>query len=310
MSEKSLLTNIKVLLGPSSFADLDRTPLERLGESGCEVIPNPFKRKLTKDELLELLSNGVTGLIAGLEPLDCEVLNKSQLRIISRCGSGMSNVDIETAKKLGIKVFSTPFGPTNAVAELTMASLLSLLRELPQVDRSMHIKKWEKRIGVELRGKNVAIIGFGRIGQRVGNLLLAFGSNVLAIDPAYNDTHKEIRKMELHEALKISDVVTLHSSDNTVLLGEKEFELMKDNVYILNAARGALIDENALIKYLDIGKVSAAWLDTFSQEPYSGALCDYPQVILTPHIGSYTRECRQVMEMESVENLLRGLRGE
>lgn len=304
------LANIKVLLGPSSFAVLDQTPLERLVESGCEIVENPFKRRLTKQEILELLKTGVIGLIAGLEPLDQEVLEKSKLKVISRCGSGMSNVDLEAAEKLGIKVFSTPYGPTNAVAELTIACLLSLLRELPQIDRSMHTKKWDKKIGVELRGKKVSIIGFGRIGQRVGQLLSTFGAEVFAVDPVYDDNHKDIKKMELAEALKKADVITLHSSGNTLLLGEREFRIMKRGVFILNAARGELIDESVLIKALKSGKVAGAWLDTYIEEPYSGPLCDFPQVILTSHIGSYTIECRRAMEIEAVENLLKGLRGE
>jgi D-3-phosphoglycerate dehydrogenase len=147
---KSLIKN-KILIGPSSFAAVDHAPMSRLTESGCSVIVNPYKRKLTKDELITLLSEGVTGLIAGLEPLDGDVLGRSSLKVISRCGSGMSNVDTVAAGKLGIKVFSTPFGPTNAVAELTIACLLALLREIPQITNSMHMRKWDKKTGSELR---------------------------------------------------------------------------------------------------------------------------------------------------------------
>jgi D-3-phosphoglycerate dehydrogenase len=297
----------KVLLGPSTFAALDRKPLDLLIENGCVVIDNPFKRKLEKDELITLLDRDVAGLIAGLEPLDREVLEKSKLKVISRCGSGMSNVDLTAAAALGIKVFSTPFGPTNSVAELTLACLLALLRELPQMDMSMHSKKWDKRIGFELCGKKVAIIGYGRIGQRVGELLAAFGATVIAVDPAYDDSHQNILKMELHEALKAADAITIHSSGEALLLGDKEFAIMKQGVYLLNAARGALIDENTLVKNLENGKIAGAWLDTYENEPYSGPLCNFKQLILTPHIGSYTIECRRQMEMEASENLLKGL---
>jgi D-3-phosphoglycerate dehydrogenase / 2-oxoglutarate reductase len=300
----------KILIGPSSFAAMDYSPMNRLVDSGCLVIDNPYKRKLTRDELIEILSDGVEGLIAGLEPLDRDVLRSSSLKVISRCGSGMSNVDIAAAKKLGIKVFSTPFGPTNAVAEITIACLLSLLREIPRINNSMHMRKWNKRIGVELRGKRVGVIGYGRIGQRVGNLLSAFDAEVIAIDPEYDGSCKNIKKMELHEALSVVDIVSIHSSGTELLLGKKEFEVMKQGAFILNAARGELVDESALVDALDSGKVAGAWLDTYSEEPYSGSLCDYSQVILTPHIGSYTAECRVIMETEAVENLLKGLRDE
>ena len=304
------LKDAKILIGPSSFTAIDNAPMNRLVESGCSIIDNPYKRKLTKDELIKLLSEGVTGLIAGLEPLDGDVLRRSSLKVISRCGSGMSNVDIVAAEQLGIKVFSTPFGPTNAVAELTIACLLSLLREIPQINNSMHMRNWDKRIGVELRGKRVAVIGYGRIGQRVGELSSAFDAEVIAVDPEYDGSCGNIKKMELHEALPMVDIITVHSSGNELILGEKEFEVMKQGVFILNAARGELVDESALIDALDSGKVAGAWLDTYAEEPYSGRLCDYLQVILTPHIGSYTAECRVAMETEAVENLLKGLRGE
>ena len=300
----------KILIGPSSFASLDKSPLERLKKTGCEVIDNPFKRKLTKIEIINLLSDDVTGLIAGLEPIDRKVLEASKLKVVSRCGSGMSNVDIEAAKNLGIKVFSTPFGPTNAVAELTLACLLSLLRELPLMDQSLHKKKWKKRIGRELRRKKVAIIGFGRIGQRVGRLLAAFDAQIIAVDIVFDERQNDVQHMTLRDALKEADIISIHSSGTACLLGKNEFELMKHGVYILNAARGEMIDEKELINALDTGKVAGAWLDTYSEEPYTGPLCNYPQVILTPHVGSYTKECRSSMEMEAVKNLLKGLRRE
>jgi len=304
------LKGSKILIGPSSFAGMNPEPMNRLIESGCTVIDNPYKRKLTKNELIEFLSDGVTGLIAGLEPLDSDVLRGSSLKVISRCGSGMSNMDVVAAEKLGIKVFSTPFGPTNAVAELTIACLLSLLREIPQINAFMHKKKWDKRIGFELRGKRVAVIGYGRIGQRVGELLSAFDAEVIAVDPEYDGSGAGVKKMELHEALTVVDIVTIHSGGTELLLDKKEFEAMKQGVFLLNAARGELVDESVLIDALDSGKVAGAWLDTYSEEPYSGPLCDYSKVILTPHIGSYTAECRVAMETEAVENLLKELRGE
>lgn len=298
---------MKVLIGPSSFAVLDRTPMDRLLESGCEVIENPFKRKLTKAEILELLGSGITGLIAGLEPLNREVLEKSNLKVISRCGSGLSNVDLVAAKELGIEVYSTPSAPTTAVAELTLGAMLSLLRMLPKMDRELHEGKWIKKIGMQLEGKTVAIIGFGRIGQRVAALLGPFKAKVIAVDPFLSKPVGNVPLMSLEEALSQADIITLHCSGETCVLGEKELTLIKPGAFLLNAARGGLIDESALLKALDEGRIQGAWLDTFEQEPYSGPLTQYPQVILTPHIGSYTVECRRQMETEAVENLISAL---
>jgi len=293
----------KILIGPSTFAALDTTPMDILINAGFEVVNNPFGRKLAVSELDQLLP-GITGLIAGLESLDRKVLEKSKLKVISRCGSGMSNVDLEAAKELGIRVFSTPDGPTSAVAELTIGALLSLLRMLPMMDRDLHAGKWNKKIGTQLEGKTVVIIGFGRIGRRVVELLNPFKAKMLIVDPYLKGAEEEFPFVTLEAALPQADIVTLHSSGETKTIGEKEFDIIKPGAFLLNASRGGLIDEDALIKAIEKGIIRGAWIDAFSREPYSGPLTKYDQVILTPHIGSYTIECRRAMEMESVENLL------
>jgi D-3-phosphoglycerate dehydrogenase len=298
----------KILIGLSSFAALDKTPLELLVNSSCEVIENPFKRKLTKVELLDLLSTGITGIIAGLESLNREVLEKSSLKVISRCGSGLSNVDLESANELGIKVCFTPDGPTSAVAELTLGALLSLMRMIPQMNKDLHEGRWVKKTGMQLEGKTVLIIGFGRIGKCVASLLKPFKTNILIVDPNIHSPDENISVWSLEKALPKADIITLHSSGNECILGESEFSCVKPGAYFLNTARGELIDEGALINALDTGRVAGAWIDTFSQEPYSGPLCKYPQVILTPDVGSYTRECRQRMETEAVDNLIKAFK--
>jgi len=310
---------LKVLIGPSSFAAKDKTPMERLISAGFEVIDNPFKRKLTKNELLGLLSNDVVGIVAGLEPLDREVMQRSRLKVISRAGSGLSNVDLDSAKEFGIKVCSTPNGPTEAVAELTLGAMLALIRMVPEMDRGLRDGKWPKKIGHQLEGKTVAIIGFGRIGRRVAELLSPFYVKNIIVDPLVTDTiigvppffHDDVRleKNSLEEALGRADIITIHSSGDKQIIGEREFSLMKDGVFLLNAARGSLISEPALIKALETGKVGGAWLDVFTDEPYKGALCKFSNVILTPHVGSYTEEGRSKMEMEAVENLINALKG-
>ena len=207
-----ILHGTKVLLGPSTFAELDHSPEERLVKAGFSVLENPFKRKLTKTELIDLLAEDVKGLIAGLELLDHEVLERSSLNVISRCGSGMSNVDIAAAKKLGITVCFTPDGPTAAVAELTIGAMISLLRFIPLMDRSLHEGTWDKRIGTQLEGKTIAIVGFGRIGRRVAELLAAFKTRVLIVDPFLTESEKNFPVVTLEEALSQADIITLHAS--------------------------------------------------------------------------------------------------
>jgi D-3-phosphoglycerate dehydrogenase len=297
----------KIFIGPSTFAELNPAPKIALEEAGFEIINNPFRRKLVESELMDSLA-GVSGIIAGLEPLSKEVLKASELRVISRCGSGITNVDIETARELGIKVFSTPYGPTSAVAELTLGALLSLLRMIPMMDRDLHKGKWNKRIGRQLERKIVAIVGFGRIGRRFAELLAPFNVRILVVDPNLEGTSIEFPVLSLREALAQADIVSLHASGEAIILGPNEFKIVKPGAILLNTARGAQIDEAMLVKALEKGKIQGAWIDSFQQEPYSGPLTQFEQVILTPHIGSYSIECRRSMEMESVQNLIRGFK--
>lgn len=298
----------RVLLAPSSFAATDKTPLNRLISAGYEIVDNPYKRKLTKDDLLDLLSGDVIGTIAGLETYDREIMEKSKIKVISRVGSGVSNIDFEAAREFKIEVCSTPHGPTEAVAELTIGALLCLMRQISLMNGDLHNQKWNKRIGSQLQGKTVLIIGFGRIGRRVAELVKPFSVNLIVFDPFIKEKESaDLLFLSLNEALPHADIICIHSSGEDCILGDKEFEAMKRGVFILNAARGEAVSEDLLVRALDDGGVAGAWIDTFQNEPYNGALCNYDQVILTPHIGSYTHECRSSMENEAVDNLIRAL---
>jgi len=301
-------TRDRVLVGPSSFGELDSAPLDALSAAGLQVVRNPHGRTLTKDEVIDLL-DGVLGIVAGLEPLDEEVLAKSELRVVSRCGSGMSNVDLDAAKRLGIEVYSTPDGPTEAVAELTLGALLGLLRHVPRMDRSLRGGKWDKRMGAQLQGKTVAIVGYGRIGRRVAEVMQSFDVDILVVDPLLDEKDVGYPVMTLDEALPRADIVSLHLSGEEQVLGEREFGLLKDGAYILNGARGGIVDEDCLVRRLESGKLAGAWVDTFDTEPYEGPLTRFDQVVLTPHVGSYARESRVALEMESARNLIEGLAG-
>lgn len=300
------LNGEKILIGPSSFAAIDDGPMKILSETGAEIIDNPYKRRLTRSELVKLLSDGVTGLVAGLEPLDREVMSGSDLKVISRCGSGMSNVDLEAAGEIGISVCSTPDAPVASVAELTLGAMLDLLRTISFMNNELHKGKWTKKIGLLLERKTVAIIGFGRIGQRLSEILMPFKVRILVVDPVLRvEKQAGITVASLEEALPQADIICVHSSGEDCLINSEEFKLMKPDALLLNAARGSLIDEKALIEALDNKRIAGAWLDVFEKEPYSGVLIGHPQVILTPHVGSYTRECRKMMETQAVENLIK-----
>lgn len=298
---------LKVFVSTSSFAEHDKLPLKLLQDAGIVSQVNPYGRKLTEEECLKLLGD-VDGLIAGTEPLTANVIKSAKkLKVISRVGVGLDNVDLNAAKKRGIKVFSTPDAPTLAVAELTLGLMLALLRNIPRGDREIRAGKWQKQMGNLLRGKKVGIIGLGRIGWKVAEMVKGLGAQVTYCDPAVNKAGYQ--KLSLEELLTQSDIVSLHISGGGTLLGEKELRSMKKGSYLVNCARGGLVDETALIKALQEGHLAGAALDVFAQEPYTGPLARLDSVILTPHIGSYAVESRIEMEVQATKNLIEGLKG-
>ena len=296
----------KVFISTTSFGKTDPTPLEMLKSAGLEVSLNPYGRKLSREEVMELAANS-EGLIAGTELLDAEVLGKLRnLKVISRCGVGMDNIDMEATKRQGIKVFNTP-SPAVAVAELSVGLMLALLRHIPHSDRDIHTGKWQKRMGNLLQGKKVGIIGLGRIGQKVAELVLGLGAQVIYCDPVVNKAG--YTRMSLDELLSQSDIVSLHVSggEDKPLLGYKELRSMKKGSWLINCARGGVVDEAALYQVLQEGWLSGAAVDVFAQEPYAGPLAKLENVILTPHIGSYAIESRVEMEIQAAKNLIEGL---
>ena len=300
----------RVAIGPSSFAQKDKSPEQFLIERGVEIVPNPFGRRLSEEEIVEHLKD-IDGLIAGLEPLNRKVLSSAapRLKAVARVGIGVTNVDFDAARELGIKVSNTPEPPARAVAELTITAMLTLCRRLVSTNTAFHGGSWPKSIGMGLEETPVLLIGYGHIGRRVGKLLRAFGARVLVSDPFIEaDTLKDGESLvPLEEGLAEAQIVSLHASGDEVVLDTAAFETMRNGVYLLNGARGELVDEAALVAALRSGKVAGAWFDAFWTEPYGGPLLGFEQVLLTPHMGTYTIQCRRQMEMAAVENLMRDL---
>lgn len=306
----------RILITTSSFGKDDPSPLNLLQNAGYEAIINPYGRKLTEAEVLDLLSEvKPVGIIAGLEPLTARVLQQAKgLKAISRCGVGLDNVDLNAARSLGIAVTNTPDAPTEAVAELTIGLIFNLLRRVSFFDRELRKGNWIKDTGSLGRGKRVGIIGLGRIGKRVAEMLLALGAKVAGTDiqPDYEWLQKnQVPLVSLEELLKQSEILCLHVShkpDNEHLIGRKELETMPKGAYLINTSRGEVIDHDALYSMLTNGHLAGAALDVFEQEPYTGPLTQLDNVVLTPHIGSYAREARVEMEIQAAKNLIEELR--
>ncbi|HAK89636.1 MAG: hypothetical protein A2077_04080 [Nitrospirae bacterium GWC2_46_6] len=297
---------MKVFVSTSSFAKDDIRPVDMLKEAGLEVSLNPYGRKLSEDEIMGFLHD-VDYLIAGTEPLTQIVLESAKmLKAISRCGTGLDNVDIEAADKLGIKVYNTPYGPTQSVAELTIGLILDMLRRISKMDRDIRSGVWKKYTGNLLSEKKVGIIGFGRIGQKVAELLMPFGCEIVYCDIKSNDAGLKFKNASLDEILRTSDIISIHVSSKEQIIGKEEFKKIKKGAWIINVSRGGVIDEAELYKALKEGHLSGAAVDVFEEEPYAGLLKELDNIILTPHIGSYAEEGRINMEIEAVKNLLNG----
>jgi len=300
-----------VLLSVSSFGVADAAPRERLEAAGMEVRENPHGRRLKEHEIIELIGD-VDALIAGTEPLNAEVLAAARrLRVISRVGVGLDNVDLNAARAEGIVVRNTPEAVTNPVAELTLSSIINLLRDVSLMDRELRGGDWNRRMGRMLTGRTVGIIGLGRIGRRLSTLLAPFDVRLLATDRAPD--HQVAKRLgvtyvSLEQLLGESDVVTLHlPGGSRPIIGAEQLAAMKPDAVLVNTSRGGLVDERALHSALTEGRLAAAYIDTFEDEPYEGPLRELPNVLLTPHAGSFAAEARLQMEMEAVENMLAAL---
>jgi D-3-phosphoglycerate dehydrogenase len=300
---------MKVFISTSTFAEYDKAPLDLLRKKGMTVHLNPHKRKLAEKEIFGFLKRGkYDGLLAGTESLTKQVLkNASGLKVISRVGVGLDNIDLAAAKQLKIKVFNTPDVLTDSVAELTLGLILSCLRKIGLMDRKMREKAWSKEMGLLLRDKRLGIIGFGKIGRRVARLAEAFGAKVIFYDT--KPVKAGIgRKTALNTLLKDSDIISIHAATKVALITGKEIKQMKTGVILINTSRGLAIDEPSLIRALKSGKVAFAGLDVFASEPYYGGLVKLNNVVITPHVGSYAKETRVKMELAAVDNLLKGLK--
>lgn len=298
---------MKILITTSSFGKAVSEPLDACKEK-CEVILNPYGRKLTTEEFIEL-SSDVDGVIAGVEAITRDaLLQRPNIKVISRCGVGMDSVDLEACKELGVKVYNTPNAPVDSVAELTVTVLLDLLKNVSNMNAQMKDGQWNKMSGCMLKDKKIGIIGMGRIGQRVASLLQGFG-----VEIAYTDIVKKdlpYSYMTKEALLEWADIISIHSStceEGKYIIGEEDIRHMKKDAYLVNTSRGKFVDEGALYQALKEHRLQGAALDVFAEEPYKGELCNLDNVVLTPHISSSAKEGRAVMELEAVHNLFKGL---
>jgi len=302
---------MKILISPSSFGKCGDNPLRILENTSYDLIHNPYGRKLTENEIIELGGKDLVGIVAGVEPLNSKVLNQlPNLKCISRVGVGLDSVDLNYAKKMGIKILNTPNGPTRAVAELTIALAMNLLRCITIADSNLKQNNWKKEIGNLILDKKIGIFGLGRIGKLTAKLFQNLGASIQGYD-LYPDNEylkdNNINLVNINELFNTSDIISIHvpgTKNNKPIIGMNELNLMKRNAYLINVSRGGVVDENALYNLLKNNKIAGAALDVFLEEPYTGDFLKLKNVILTPHLGSYALEGKLKMEVDAVNNLI------
>ena len=305
------MTNALITTGP--FGQLNGEPLQLLADAGFRHTINPLGRRPTEAELIDLIP-GFDVLIAGTEPITARVINAApHLRLISRVGIGLDNVDLLAARSRGIAVAYTPDAPSPAVAELTIGLMLALLRGIHHANALAHDGTWQRVMGRRLAEIAVGVIGVGRVGGRVVRLLESFGTRVLAHDiaPSVQPDHVEWTSKE--RIFREADLITLHvplTGATSHLIGPTELALMKRDAFLVNTARGGVVDEAALAAALRDGRLAGAAVDVFATEPYSGELASLKNCLITCHMGSMSEDCRFKMEYEAVINAIRFVRSE
>ena len=312
------LKNCRVLVTPTSYGKNDSALQTQLEETVGEAVYNTTGRPLTEAELRNMVPR-MDGYIAGLDDITRTVIEAAdRLKVIARYGVGTESVDLQAAREHGIIVTNTPSANSGSVAELTLALMLSLARHIPSAIQSTKFGGWPRLPGLSLEGKMVGLIGFGSIGQNVARRLMGFDCKVVAFDPAA-DSEKanqfHVTLLPFAEVISQADFLSLHCSvtDKTRgMVNVKFLEQMKPGAFLINTARGELIDETALFEVLKTGKLNGAALDVYSKQPpgADNLLLGLPQVLTTPHMGAHTDGAMNAMGWGALNDCLAVLRGD
>ncbi|RMG90400.1 MAG: phosphoglycerate dehydrogenase [Chloroflexi bacterium] len=298
---------------------------DKLGEAGLQKlaaatdIHYDVKTGLSKDELLQIIPEYDALIIRSGTKVDAEVLKAgTRLKVVGRAGIGVDNVDVSAATRQGVIVMNTPEANSIATAEQTMALMLAVSRHTAQAHASLLAGEWKRSqfVGTQLYGKVLGIIGLGRIGRLVAQRAQAFGMNVLAFDPYVSEAvgrEYRVTLVDLDDLLAQADYITLHTAllpETERMINAETIAQMKEGVILVNVARGKLVDEAALAEALQSGKVKAAAVDVYSEEPpRNNPLIGLPNVLHTPHLGASTREAQREVAIQIVDQVLDALHG-
>ena len=287
---------------------LEKGAVDKLVEAGIEVVNEFYSKEILGEKLKEfdaIVVRSATKITADV----LDIAAEGKLKLVIRAGVGIDNIDIVHAHKKGITVKNTPNASSDSVAELALAHMFAVARFLGTSNYTMRNGEWNKKSyeGTELGGKTLGIVGMGRIGRSLAKKAEALGMKVVYNDLFGKQEALQNDFLELEEVLKTSDFLSLHVPyDKAVgsLIGKKELDMMKDGVYIVNCARGKVVDEDALFEALESGKVAGSGIDVFAEEPTPNEkLVNHPRVSVTPHIGASTREAQDRIGQEVVTTI-------
>ena len=293
--------------------DEPRRVLER---QGWEVRYNPWGRRIKPDEVAGVVKD-VHGLVAGTERYTAEVLEQAKnLRVIARVGVGFDSIDFETCRERGIVVTFTPEAPADGVAEMTVAQIINLLRKIHDSDKSVRERAWNRYMGFLVREVKIGVLGVGRVGKRVIKLLQPFQPQLYGCDLEPDLEFGErygLPWLSKEELFRTCDLVTIHVPLNDMnyhLVSYDELQSMKRGSYLVNIARGRIVNEQALVEALRWKHLAGAAIDVFETEPYEGPLTKFDSVVLTAHMGASAHRSRYLMELGAAEDCVRVLSGE
>ncbi len=311
------LKDCKILVSPTSYGSQDPALKADLEAAVGDVVYNITGKPLSSSQLQDLLP-GVDGWIAGLDEIDAAALAVAdELRVIARYGVGINNVDLDAAAEKGVVVTNTPGANAVAVAELTVALILNLFRPILPAIQKTRAGDWPRLKGFSLDGKTIGLLGLGAIGKETARRLTGFGCRLLAYD-LYPDekfaAEFGVQLALLDEILPAADVISLHlpgTPETKGLVNAGFISRMKTGSWLVNTARGDLVDEEALLAALESGKLKGAALDVFSQEPPdpSNPLFKLEQVLVTPHMGAHADSATNAMGRMALEECLGVLSG-
>lgn len=293
---------------------------EPIAEAGIDLLRSRFDVTVDAETPLEEIIAEYDGIVVrSATRLTAEVIERaSRLKVIGRAGVGIDNVDVEAATRRGIVVANAPESTVTSAAEQTIGLMVALVRNIPQAHAALKQGRWERSrwSGVELDGKTLGILGFGRIGQQVARRALGLGMQVVAYDPFVGEDRFRELGVEPGESvdavLAVADILTLHSpltEETRGLIGREAIAKMKPGARLVNAARGALVDEEALVEAIRSGRLAGAALDVFSSEPYSGPLLELDEVVVTPHLAASTDEAQDRAGLIIAEQVVAALDG-